>query len=207
MDIGEEWGYREPGSDLLSPLLRAEIIQFGPPKSQKVRIRMLGGRYPGLDQWVTKRSLRVPWDEAEAWLHDERRLALAREASAYVEDSIELDAGWFVVASYPQPDGIVFGINQREGATVQIRDLKGTAQDLGLSPQSLLDAPLAFVDRHGVYFAPFGVALQLIPPLVAVYAGEILTDVRKEEQKLQDEAIHGYYSELLVTCPPKTRPL
>ena len=39
MELGETWAYRERISDPNSPLIPAEIIQLGPPKLHKVRVR------------------------------------------------------------------------------------------------------------------------------------------------------------------------
>jgi hypothetical protein len=81
MQIGEVWAYRERISDPDCPLIPAEILQFGPRKSQKTKVRWQGGDYPGLDEWVTNRRLLVLWREAEAWLRDERLYGLACKAS------------------------------------------------------------------------------------------------------------------------------
>ena len=59
MEIGETWGYRERANDSACPLIPAEVLQFGPPRSHKVRVVMRGGEYSGLDMWVPKVRLRV----------------------------------------------------------------------------------------------------------------------------------------------------
>ena len=46
---GDIWGYRERTSVLGSPLLPAEILQLGPARSNKVRVRHLDGELSGLD--------------------------------------------------------------------------------------------------------------------------------------------------------------
>lgn len=66
MQVGDVWAYRERVSDPSSPLIPAAILQFGPPKHQKARVRWQGGAYPGPDEWVTKRRLLVRWEQAEA---------------------------------------------------------------------------------------------------------------------------------------------
>ena len=71
MDITETWAYRDR-SPSKSPLIPAEIVQFGPPKSQKVRVRWKVGEYLVLYTWLPKIRLPVLWSEAEAWLRDER---------------------------------------------------------------------------------------------------------------------------------------
>lgn len=161
MQIGETWAYREKAYTEGAPVLPVEILQLGPRRSQKVRIRFLEGEYPGLDQWVPAVRLRVPWDEAGAWLEDEKRFAAARDAFPDAFDTLERLAAWEVTGDYPQPDGILVGFSPGEGATVTIADIERVASDLGLDLQELLDEPLAFVNRFGKYVAPWPTALRL----------------------------------------------
>ena len=77
MQVGEQWAYREPPNTPGKAAIVAEVLQFGPPKSNKVRIRLLAGEYPGLDIWASKKRLLVPWDEVDAYLDDERRYEAA----------------------------------------------------------------------------------------------------------------------------------
>lgn len=73
MRIGEQWAYREPPHTPGKACTPVEVLQFGPPKRQKVRIRLLAGEYPGLDLWVPLGRLLVPWEHVDAYLDDERR--------------------------------------------------------------------------------------------------------------------------------------
>ena len=41
---------------------------------------------------------------------------------------------------------------------VEMSDLSAVAKDLGFDAAGLLDEPLAFIDRHGTYVAPWQVA-------------------------------------------------
>ena len=66
MQIGECWAYREKALHDLTPVRQVEILQFGPPRSRKVRVRLLDGEYQGLDMWVPQIRLRVLWDNAAA---------------------------------------------------------------------------------------------------------------------------------------------
>ncbi len=103
MQIGDIWAYREKAHTEGHPVLPAEILQFGPPRSNKVRF--LGGEYPGLDAWVPKMRLRVPWGRAEAWLRDERLLRAARELSLDALGTAGHEAARTALYAYPRPDG------------------------------------------------------------------------------------------------------
>ena len=100
VEIGETWGYRERANDSACPMIPTEILQFGPPRSQKVRVAMRGGEYSGLDMWVPKVRLRVLWAESEAWLRDEslNEAALAESADAW--GTLEYEAALLTLAAW-----------------------------------------------------------------------------------------------------------
>ena len=145
MLIGETWAYREKPHTEGWPVPPVEIFQFGPPRSNKVRIRYLDGDYPGLDQWVPRIRLRTPWSEVDAWLRDERCRRLVVDASIEAWDSVECWAAWEVIYLYPRPDGILLGFGRAEGAIVEIGDLAVVSQDLDLD----MDAPPPTRRRFG----------------------------------------------------------
>ncbi len=109
LQIGDRWAYREKPNRHGHPVWQAEIIQFGPPKTNKVRVRFLDGEYPGLDMWVPRVRLCVPWIEAGAWLRDEERTIAAWEASPFDEDSVEWWAATEIFGAYPGPNAIMMG--------------------------------------------------------------------------------------------------
>ncbi len=109
LQIGDRWAYREKPNRHGHPVWQAEIIQFGPPKTNKVRVRFLDGEYPGLDMWVPRVRLCVPWIEAGAWLRDEERTIAAWEASPFDEDSVEWWAATEIFGAYPEPNAIMMG--------------------------------------------------------------------------------------------------
>lgn len=187
--IGDMWAYRARAHSLDCPVVMAEILQFGPKRSGKVRVRLHGGDYPGLDQWVPKVRLRVPWDECEAWLRDEHALDAALDASDGAKDSVEFDAADLVFGAYPRPDGIL--LNWPRGAVVCMFEPAAAAADLGCDVEYFLTDPLAFIDRRGEYFAPFSVAKTLVDLVIAKYCDDVLREVSDEEAQLQEEAIRG----------------
>lgn len=207
MQISDVWAYRERISDMSCPLIPAEIVQFGPPRSHKVRVRWQGGDYPGLDAWVPKVRLAVPWAEVEAWLRDERLYNVAREKSMDAVDSIEHKAALMVVLVHPMPDGILIDYERSGGAIVEVNDLSAVAKDLELDPDELLDEALAFIDRSGNYVAPWPVARRLTIRVAERYADLVLSHVAKEEAEVRDQAVHGHYFDLsrkeTIFIPPE----
>lgn len=192
MEIGEEWAYRESAHALDCPVVPARILQFGPPKSNKVRVCMLGGEYAGLEMWIPRIRLLVPWRDAEAWLRDERLFAAAAEASMAQHGSLEYEAAMVVADAYPQPGDIQISYGRKGGATVRVRDLAAVARDLGLREADLVSEPLGFVDRHGEYVGPWSVAYRLVRRVAEIYGDQVLAKVAAEESKLQEGTIRGY---------------
>ena len=190
MRVGEMWAYRERAHTLSCPVVRAEILQLGPRKSARVRIRLHEGEFPGLDLWVPTVRLRVPWDEAEAWLRDERALEAARQASEDAMGSVAYDAADVVLSAYPRPDGILLGWPWGSG-TVCIPEPAAVTTDLGLDLSSLLSHPLAFVDRTGEFYAPASLAERLARAVIDRYPNQVLAAVERGERELRHEALHG----------------
>ena len=84
MQEGRRYAYRERAHTPGDPVRPVEPVKDGPSRSQKVKVRWLDGEYEGLEEWVPKVRLVVPWDEKEALLEDERRMFAALEASGDV---------------------------------------------------------------------------------------------------------------------------
>jgi hypothetical protein len=207
MQIGDVWAYRERISDANCPLIPAEIIQFGPSRSHKVRVCWKGGEYPGLDAWVPRVRLPVLWSEAVAWLRDERLYNAVRAASADAVDTIEHNAALMTVLVHPMPDGILIDYGRSGGASVEVSDLSAVAKDLGFDAGALLDEPLAFIDRSGTYVAPWPVARIIAIRVAERHADLVLRHVAKEEAEVRDQAVHGHYFDLsrkeTIFIPPE----
>jgi len=75
--VGEVWASRERAYTEGWPVVPVELLQFGPGRASKVRVRYVQGEYQGLDVWVPTVRLRVLWEEVDAWLDDERRFTAA----------------------------------------------------------------------------------------------------------------------------------
>lgn len=192
MNVGETWAYREPPNYIGKATIPAEVLQLGPPKTNKVRVRFLDGEYVGLAMWVPRQRLKVLWQDADAWLQDEVRFERVRAASADALHTVEFSAAEIALYAYPQPNAVEVGYGASEGASVRINDLSAVARDLGLDADRLLHEPLAFVDRHGAYVAAWPTVLQLAQRMAERQPDLVLAAVDKEERDLRDKAARGH---------------
>jgi hypothetical protein len=194
MRAGDVWGYRELGDPPGTPLLRAVVVQLGPAQSNKVRARVEGGPYPGLEQWLPRRRFLVPWDEAEAFVADEAWLAALLEGIADGPDQLTRVAMEVVFAAMSPPDGISMGWRRGEEGVLLIARFADAVASLGLDRAAFLARPNAFIDRFGTYHADWRLAAELAPVLAARFRERVLAAVAKEERELRGKAVHGSFS-------------
>src|SRR3712207_9314793 len=98
-DSGRRFAYRERPRSPGEPVRPVEVIKEGPPRSQKVKVRWLDGEYEGLEEWVPKVRLVVPWEEAKLLLEDERRMFEALDASGDTYETVPFKAVKMVLRS------------------------------------------------------------------------------------------------------------
>jgi len=195
--VGQRFAYRKRARALGEPVQPVEVIKEGPPRSRKVRIRYLDGEYEGLEEWVPKTRLLVPWDEAQAFCEDERRLLAAIEATGQVEGTVVYGAVNSVFGAVTHLFGeelILTGWKAVERDLVIIQDFHKTIQRLDLDGDALLSVPYAFVDRNGDYKAPFPVAEHLARLFCQRYPKQILHHIQLENEsyrrRILEEADH-----------------
>lgn len=148
--VGEDWAYREraftPGGSV-SPV---EVLQHGPPRSKKVRVRWLGGEFRGLDEWVPEVRLIARWEEVGEFLEDERRLTELGERSRSHRDEL----AWLAVEQVWLSGAIgsaSFDFGRGGDGVVRVDDFAGT-RDLPVDADSLQAYEGSFVDRHWAFF-------------------------------------------------------
>jgi hypothetical protein len=188
---GEPWAYRAQPRTPACPVVPAEILAVGATRALGVRIRFLAGGEAGEERWVLRGRLVVPWAEREAWLRDEAAHATARAASRVSMRDPAYQAASLVLAASPRPGGVRLGFGHREGAILIVPDLAGLARVLGWDVVRLRQEPLAFVDRHGTYVAPWAVARGVAHAIAELYAERVLARVAAEETVLRQEAHLG----------------
>jgi hypothetical protein len=135
--IGQRFAYRERVRAYGEPVRPVEVTKEGPPRSNKARVRWLGGEYEGLEEWVPKIRLLAPWEEAEALLEDERQMLAAVAAS---EDNGSDEVEWEAVekvfgtlSKFSNPsEEVILGYDAVEEDLLAIQNLDGAARRLGL---------------------------------------------------------------------------
>lgn len=192
-EVGRRFAYREKAHTHGSPVRPVELVKDGPPRSQKVKVRWLDGEYEGLEEWVPKVRLVVPWDEKEALLEDERRMFAALEASGAVYGSTTYRAVETVFFAVPQEAGaeVLLGLRAAERELLSIDDIEPASTRLGLDAEALLSEPHSYVDRFGEYRSPFGVAVKVAKRCCENFSRKVLRYLQAEEQKLRQELVLG----------------
>ncbi|CAN5754433.1 hypothetical protein BH20ACT12_BH20ACT12_02240 [soil metagenome] len=156
-------------------------------------VRWLDGEYEGLEEWVPKVRLVVPWEAKEALLDDERRMFVALEASGDVYGTATYGAVETVFFAMPQEIGaeVLLGLKAAERELLSIDDLEAAAMRLGLDAKALLSEPRSYMNHFGEYRAPFGVAVKVAKRCCENFPEKVLRHLREEEEELRQELVSG----------------
>ncbi len=60
--VGQRMAYRERVHGLGEGLREVEVVELGPSRSNRVRVRWLDGAFAGSEEWVPVVRLLVPWN-------------------------------------------------------------------------------------------------------------------------------------------------
>jgi len=195
-DVGKRFTYRERAFTPREPVRPVEVVRKGPPRSNKVRVRWLDGEYEGLEEWVPQLRLVAPWEEAEGFLEDERRMLAAVEVSKYdASDKVTWEAAdevFGIMSRLSDPsEEIILGYRAIEVDLLVVQNLEAAARRLGLDKEEMLAEPYAYVDRSGWYKAPFQTAVKVAKHCCQRFPQEVLGRVQKDEDKLRQELVSG----------------
>ena len=189
--VGHRFGYRERRTALGTPVAPVEVVKMGPKPSRQVRIRWLAGEWDGLEAWVPRQRLVVPWEEAQAFLEDEERFLRVSAASHAVEDSTVHRAVGMALAVLTAD--VWFGVTRAERAVLRIERVADAAAELRMSVEALLAEPLAYLDRHGVYRAPFGTAEKIARAVCQTDAQRVLAEIARDRDAHHKALLTGVY--------------
>lgn len=190
MQVGEHWVYREKANAIGTSIRPVEIVRHGPTRSAKVQVRWLDGEFPGLEDWVPRGRLKVPWHDKDAWQADEirnRALAVASGCRDHEWHALEL-----VLLGTPFGELAHFG-SARNTAWLESTNLGALAAALGLDEQPLMDAEGAFVDRHGLYHAPWPTTRNLLERACHVWTEDVIRLIGQTEREIVTRARTGRY--------------
>jgi hypothetical protein len=200
-NVGEVWAYREKSSRLGETLHPVEIVKPGPRLSKKTRVRWLDGEFEGLDTWVPTQRLLVPWDEADAFLRDERaELSLMAVQPPRVDDDLAraVEQVWFA-----SPSGSIdFQVHRRYPLWADIRDFERLSSKLPISRDELLTSPGAYIDRTGTLHVGQDMTLQLAEALCRSESGPILQHGEEELDRLESAVLTGWMTTRFPNIEP-----
>lgn len=191
IEVGKRYGYRKQRYAIGQPLRPVLVTKLGPPKSNKYRVRWLDGEYEGLEEWVRRETLLCPWEEAVPFVEDEVRLARAVDASLRAYETEEWQTVREVFWAVDAPFELAMWARYR--GVVIVEDFPANVTDFGITPEELLAEPLAFVDRDGMYVAPFSTALKLARNLCGKYPEKIILWFKQRIEALKKAARTGWY--------------
>ena len=186
MEIGEVWAFRDRPKDVGESVHRVEIVRVdGPRKQGDLHIRFLDGGEAGLQEWVARGQLVVPWADVEAFLDNGRRWAAAFEQSREVRGSVEFEAAKLVLGEVRPKNRIRLRHAVADAGVIEIGDLDAVASWLGLDPEDLRGQQLAFEDRFGTYVAAWPTTRQVAMRVAEVLGRDILKKMVKQEEALK----------------------
>ena len=186
---GARFAYRSPPKAFGAPVREVEVVRRGPRGSNKVRVRWLDGEYEGLEEWVPTLRLLAPWDEVDAFRADEWRMLAAVAASGDVAGTVRLKAVECALYSLPLSLDVGLGYSAAEVELLYMSDVDDQAHQLGLDAEELKAEPHAYVDRCGVYKAPFPVADKVARHCCRRFGREILAALAEDEEKLRRDLV------------------
>jgi hypothetical protein len=192
--LGGIYAYRKSAKAFGEPVIPAQIMRHGRPRSRKVRVRYLGGEYEGLEEWVPAIRLIADWQDAEALLRDEKALLHACELSddaGQVPYREPVDCVLAALAEVLGAELIHTGWPAYEDGLLVIERFPESAVAIGLDPQALLHEPGAYVDRFGDYRAPFGVALSVAKHVCGSYGDAVAGYTAREQRKYVEKILHA----------------
>lgn len=192
-EIGERWGYREKPRTAGGALREVEVLQLGPSRSTKVRVRWQDGEYSGMDEWISGVRLVVPWHDAAAFVRDEELAIALVAAQPGPLDAVtvrEVLQVWFATKA-----PLTFEVEQGEPILARVWPLEERA---GLSfefhESEAIATPAAYVDRDGDVHIGQNAALELVRRLCAEQADLVLEYQTKELDRLRAVVTTGWYT-------------
>jgi hypothetical protein len=188
MDVGEAWAYRTDPRAVGAPVSRVEVVGFGSgPEAGSAYVRFFEGEEAGLHQWVRESGLLVPWDQAGAFIRDDRREAAVAAASRVVRGTVEFAAAQLVLGVVRPKGRLRLRGQIADAGVLEIGNLDLVASWLALSAHQLRREPLVFEDRHGRCLAPWPVALMVSRRAAREFADAVLQEARRREEGLAQE--------------------
>ncbi|MCO5218684.1 MAG: hypothetical protein M9909_07620 [Thermomicrobiales bacterium] len=189
--IGDHWAYRI-GKRIGTPAFPVEVLQFGPETSKhKVKVKYLGGEYAGLDEWVPKTRLVVPWESHDAWWEEQRNQLEAIKLGEPASDD-EYMAVLHVFAAYEGE--AVFSTDHRTQTwgLLEVVDEEAALEALAGSGIRLEELPGYYRNSSGSPRASWSATLEIAQYLCRAFSSKIAESVERDLRLAEWRTIHGH---------------
>jgi hypothetical protein len=181
IEIGRRYAYREKRGPRY-PMLKVRLLDKVGRKG-KIKIRFEDGPHLGLEEYISRRQLVVPWGQRHEVLRDEKRGAALEAHVAKAADSALGQAASAVLESTREPGAgaVATGTTMSESELQRIIDRAGLAS----APTGL--HPLAYRDRHGDVHLPLEATVELARAFAAAEPTTVVgyLDDQEEEMRLR----------------------
>lgn len=191
LGIGDIWAYRT-GKALGTITIPVEVLQFGPETSKhKVKVKYLGGDFAGLDEWVPKTRLIVPWESHDTWWEEELNQLETTKFGEPASDD-EYMAVLHVFAAY-KSEG-VFGADHRSQTwgLLEVEDEEAALEALAGSEIRLEELPGYYRNSRGAPRASWSATLEIAKYLCRAFSSMIAESVERELRLAEWYTIHGH---------------
>lgn len=188
--IGSRWAYRV-GKKLGTPAIPVEILRLGPETSKhKIKVKYLSGDYSGLDEWVPKSRLIVPWEFYDAWWEEEFHQMQAAKLGEPASD--EYMAISHVFSAYMGET--VFNIEHKRQlwGLLEIYDEEGAVEALERADFALTDLLGFYRNRWGEPRASWPAALKVAKHLCRAFPSLIAEAIERDLRKSEWHTVHGH---------------
>ncbi len=195
LELGQQYAYRESRTKYGEPVSPVKVIKIDPKVKGKVRVVHLEGDYSGLQEWVPKIRLIVPWSESAALCSDEENALVAADISSCSDRTVLGEAvGSAFSGAYDicKNEYAFIGWTGLYCGLLCIRDFDEAVGALALDRGKLLAQSGAFVDRNGQYVAPFSTAVWLAQDLCEKFATQIAFTAHRHEEDLCRKKAEAY---------------
>ena len=190
-EVGERWAYREHPRALGATFIPAEVLQRGPRRARKVRVRWCDGEYEGLDEWVPIARLVVPWADAAERMEDERRMVELETMQPTPLDKVTADALLQIGFAIRAP--VYIYTSSEYAARADIEQIAQVADVLPIESKVLVDSPGAFVDAEGTLHVGQEATVTLVRRYCQADPDAILGRGFRELERWREAVVTGWY--------------
>ncbi|GAA2273421.1 hypothetical protein GCM10010368_48520 [Streptomyces roseiscleroticus] len=194
MESGEHWAYRARPKELGSTVRQVEIVRVGGRgRSGWVHVRFFEGDDADLQEWVNPGSLVAPWTEVDTFRVDDAAESALVEASRHVRGSSEFAAARMILEFVRPKKKLHLRRTVADAGVLELNRLDETAPLIGIDADELRSDAMVYENRHGMSLAGWPVAERIARHMAGRLADEILPEVDRKQQDIEQERAQSSY--------------